>query len=65
MLRLTASETEKSELNELPCSGCPVTAVNLEMLQRDDAVFRDSWRSTIRQLDLRFHSAKEVFSLIY
>lgn len=41
----------KAELHDLPCSGCPVTAVNLEMLQRDDAVLREPWRNTNRQLD--------------
>ena len=33
-----------------PCSGCPVTAVNPEMLQRDDIVFREDWRNMTRQL---------------
>ena len=42
----------------MPCSGCPVTAVNLEMLQRDDAVFREAWRSTTRQLDLSLSFSK-------
>jgi hypothetical protein len=57
-IRLTASETEKAGLHDLPCSGCLVTAVNLEMLQRDDAVFRESWSSTTRQLDLSLSFSK-------
>ena len=57
-IRMTASETEKADLQDLPCSGCPVTAINLEMLQRDEAVFREAWRSTTCQLDLSLSFSK-------
>ena len=33
-----ASATGKSQLHDLPCSGCPVTAVSPEMLQHGDAI---------------------------
>jgi len=33
-----ASATGKSQLRDLPCSGCPVTAVSPEMLQRGDPI---------------------------
>jgi hypothetical protein len=33
-----ASETGKAELHDLPHSGCPVTAVWLEVLQHDEAI---------------------------
>jgi aminoglycoside phosphotransferase len=36
--RVTASETGKAELHDLPCSGCPVTAVSPEMLQHAGAI---------------------------
>jgi hypothetical protein len=35
-----ASETEKAEPHDLPCSGHPVTAVSPEMLQHADAIIR-------------------------
>jgi hypothetical protein len=33
-----ASETGKVDLHDLPCSGCPVTAIGPEMLQHADAI---------------------------
>jgi hypothetical protein len=62
---MAASETEKADLHDLPCSGCPVTTINLEMLQRDDAVFREAWRSTTYQLDLSLSFSKEKCYLGY
>lgn len=52
MKGLTASETGKMELPDLPRSDRPFTAVSPEMLQRDDTVVPEDGSSTTRQLAL-------------
>jgi hypothetical protein len=42
--RMTASETGTAEPHDLPRSGCPVTPVSPEMLQRGGAVIREDLR---------------------
>ena len=58
--RVTASETEKVELRDLPNSGRPVTAISPEMLQcanaivcKEQCITPDNWCSFLQ-------SAKEV-----
>ncbi|GFG28558.1 hypothetical protein Cfor_11691 [Coptotermes formosanus] len=48
--RVTTSEIRKAELCDLPCSGAPVTAVRLEMLQSADAIVREDRRIATRPL---------------
>jgi hypothetical protein len=57
---MTASETGKSELHDLPHSGRPVTAASPEVLQCTDAIAHEDRRTTKRQLALSQVSAKEV-----
>jgi hypothetical protein len=47
---MMTSETGEAELHDLPHSGCPVTAVCLEVLQHDGAINREDGRITNRQL---------------
>jgi hypothetical protein len=50
--RVTTSETGKTELHDLSCSGHPVIAVSPEMLQRGDAIVCEDRHITTRQLVL-------------
>jgi hypothetical protein len=49
---MTASESRKLELPDLPRSDSPITAVSPEILQRDDAIVPEDGRSTTRQIAL-------------
>jgi len=62
--RVTASETEKVELFDLPHSGRPVTAVSPEMLQHANAIVREDQCITTQKLALSLSIRKGSISHI-
>jgi hypothetical protein len=55
---VTALETEKAKLHDLPCSGHSVTAVSSEMLQYADVIIHDNKSITTQQLMLSLSITK-------
>jgi hypothetical protein len=56
--RMTASETGKAALQDLPLSDSPVTAVCTEMLKSADAIIGEDRRITTRQTALSVSISK-------
>ena len=61
---MMASETGKGDLQDLPCSGCHVTAFSPEMLQCADAIVHKDWCFTTQQVALSLSISKGSVSHI-